>query len=157
MTADTLFRLASMTKPVTSVAVLQLAEAGKLNLDDPVSKFIPEFADPRVASPGGPRPASREVTVFDLLTHTGGLTYGAAGGAETGVGPAKLSLEENAALLGGRPLAADPGTKWEYSLSTDALAPRDRGRERRAVRPLPGHARLRTAGDDRHRVRRSEP
>ena len=121
MTADTLFRLASMTKPVTSVAVLQLAEAGKLNLDDPVSKYVPEFADPRVASPGGPRPASREVTVFDLLTHTGGLTYDAAGGAETGVGPAKLSLEKNAALLGGRPLAADPGTKWEYSLSTDVL------------------------------------
>ena len=121
MTEDTIFRLASMTKPVASVAVLQLAEAGKLNLDDPVSKFIPEFADPRVASPGGPRPAAREVTVFDLLTHTGGLTYDAAGGVENGVGPSKLSLKESTALLGARPLAADPGTKWEYSLSTDAL------------------------------------
>lgn len=121
MTGDTLFRLASMTKPVTSVAVLQLAEAGKLSLDDPVGKFIPEFENPTVQSPGGPRPAARGVTVRDLLTHTGGLTYDAAGGIENGIAPAELSLEQSAALLAKRPLAADPGTTWEYSLSTDVL------------------------------------
>ena len=121
MTRDTLFRLASMTKPIASVAVLQLAEAGKLDLSDPVSKFIPAFADATVRTGDGPRPASRPVTVFDLLTHTGGLTYDAGDGVAGGIGPTDLSLEESAANLGARPLAFDPGTRWNYSLSTDVL------------------------------------
>ena len=121
MTEDTLFRLASMTKPVVSVAALQLAEAGKLQLDDPVGKFIPEFYYQRVGSGAPIRPASRHVTVRDLLTHTGGLTYDKSGGVADGVKPTDLSLAENAALIGKRPLARDPGTGWEYSLSTDVL------------------------------------
>ena len=121
MTADTLFRLASMTKPVTSVAVLQLAEAGKLDLSDPVGKFVPEFARVTVRSPGGPRPPARPVTVFDLLTHTGGLTYDATDGVANGTVPTDLSLADNAAKIAGRPLAFDPGSRWNYSLSTDVL------------------------------------
>ena len=137
MAADTLFRLASMTKPVTSVAVLQLAEAGKLSPDDPVSKFIPEFADPTVlekAAGGGwaERPAKREPTVRDLLTHTGGVVYGFTGrpglseryrnaGISDGLDGKGVTLAENAATIAAQPLLFDPGAAWEYGLSTDLL------------------------------------
>src|ERR1041385_8173560 len=84
MESSTIFRICSMTKPVTSVAAMMLADEGKLSLDDPVSKFIPEFAGVKVAvgrdAPGGKTwdlvPAERPVTVRHLLTHTSGLTYG---------------------------------------------------------------------------------
>ena len=120
-TERALFRLASMTKPVTAAAVLQLADAGKLSLDDPVSKFIPEFKNPRVRTPDGPVPADRAVTVRDLLTHTAGLTYDAAGGLGNGVGPTEYSLEESVARLAERPLAYQPGKSWQYSLANDVL------------------------------------
>ena len=87
MTRDTLFRIASMTKPITSIATLMLMEEGKLRLDDPITKWMPEFKDMRVLkSATGPVddtvPAVREITVDDLMTHRSGLAY-----AFTSVGP----------------------------------------------------------------------
>src|ERR1700680_3587239 len=83
MTADTIFRLYSMSKPVTSVAAMMLVEDGKLSLDDPVSKYIPDFADVKVGvempNENGKlvlEPASGPITIEDLLRHTSGLTYG---------------------------------------------------------------------------------
>ena len=78
---DTIFRIYSMTKPITSVALMQLFEQGLFQLADPVSKFLPEFKNPRVFVSGSfphfmTRPADRDITVRDLLTHTAGLTYG---------------------------------------------------------------------------------
>ena len=129
MRTDTLFRLASMTKPVTAAAVLILLEEGKLILSDPVSKFIPEFKNPRVAvwnSPNDPRgggvrlvPADHEVTLKHLLTHTAGLadggTDGPAADAFRQAGMTGISLAEFSKKAGGLPLRFQPGTQWEYS------------------------------------------
>jgi len=79
MDTNTIFRIASMTKPITSVAVLMLYDDGLIQLDDPVSKYIPEFSKPTVLRPGQQRknavPAEQEITIKHLLTHTSGLTY----------------------------------------------------------------------------------
>jgi CubicO group peptidase (beta-lactamase class C family) len=129
MRTDTLFQLASMTKPVTAVAVLMLMEEGKLVLSDPVSKFIPEFKNPKVAvwrAPNDPTgagltlvPAAREITLHDLLTHTAGLANGFAGPAGDYVRRANLpdggSLDERVRRAATLPLNFQPGTQWEYS------------------------------------------
>ena len=78
---DTIFRIYSMTKPITSVALMQLFEQGLFQLADPVAKFLPEFRDPKVFVSGSyphfmTRPAERDISIRDLLTHTAGLTYG---------------------------------------------------------------------------------
>ncbi|MDP2958547.1 MAG: serine hydrolase domain-containing protein [Longimicrobiales bacterium] len=138
MPTDAVFRIASQTKAVTSVAVMILFEEGRLLLDDPVSKYIPEFKDTTVAVPEktkkGPGykvvPAKRPVTVRDLLTHTAGISYGD--------GPAK-DLYKAAGLQGwfmadrpepigtyikklaGLPFDAQPGEKWVYGYNTDIL------------------------------------
>lgn len=126
---DALFALASMTKPVTAVAVLMLMEEGKLVLSDPVSKFIPEFKNAKVAvwnAPNDPRgpglrlvPANREITLRDLLTHTAGLANGFEGPAGDYVRKANLpsggSLDERVKRLATLPLNFQPGTQWEYS------------------------------------------
>ena len=135
MQRDTLFRIASMTKPVTSVAALMLMEEGKLKLDDPISKWLPEFADMKVLKDAtGPVedtvPAAREITVDDLMTHRSGLAYGF-----TSVGP--IAYAHQAALgdvlnapvgpdpwlkaLGGLPLSYQPGDRFHYSHATDVL------------------------------------
>ena len=143
MTTDTLFRIASMTKPITSVAIMMLIEEGKIALDDPLSKFIPEFADVRFASPASPPDAprsdsertpssARPITIHDLLTHTSGLTYGFLSpdshlpefgrlGVCEGLVEAEHDLAENCRRLARAPLIATPGTEWNYSLSTDVL------------------------------------
>ncbi|HUP49074.1 MAG TPA: serine hydrolase domain-containing protein [Thermoanaerobaculia bacterium] len=125
-----IFRIFSMTKPITSVAAMVLVEAGQLRLEDPVSKYIPSFASVQVYQPGGGRRApAQAMTVKHLLTHTSGLTYGLFG--ETPVDsvyraagvlmapPAGLAgfVEQVAAL----PLLGDPGSVWNYSVSTDIL------------------------------------
>jgi CubicO group peptidase (beta-lactamase class C family) len=130
MRTDTLFRLASMTKPVTAVAILMLMEEGKLILSDPVSKYIPEFENPRVAilnAPSDPRgagvklvTADHAVTLQHLLTHTAGLADGSAEGPAAAFWrDAKmsepLSLAEYAKRVGGLPLRFQPGRQWEYS------------------------------------------
>jgi CubicO group peptidase (beta-lactamase class C family) len=132
MREDTLFALASMTKPVTAVAMLMLVEEGKLVLSDPISKFIPEFKHPKVAVwnlPGDPAGAGlrlveahREITIRDLLTHTAGLANGFEGPAGDYVRKANLpasgSLDERVKRLATLPLNFQPGTQWEYSPGT---------------------------------------
>ncbi len=137
MRADTIFRIYSMTKPLTSVAIMMLYEEGKFQLDDPISKFIPAFANPRVMS-GGSRgkietvPAEREINFRDLLTHTSGLTYGfmesnpvdaAYRAKQDGVDfqTADTSLKQVVERLAQLPLIAQPGKAWNYSVSTDVL------------------------------------
>ena len=132
MTEDTLFRIYSMTKPVTSVAIMMLYEEGKLKLDDPVSKFIPEFADTKVYTGGGTEnpiltPLEREITIADLLSHTSGLTYGIFG--QTSVDTlyrianlyASNSNVKYAQKVAQLPLRFQPGTRWLYSVATDIL------------------------------------
>jgi CubicO group peptidase (beta-lactamase class C family) len=130
VTPETIFRVYSMTKPIVSVATMQLVEDGRIGLDDPISKYIPEFANPKVlVGKGETRPAAREITVRDLLSHTSGLIYGvfdqeselgkmymAAGDVRTDI--SGLELAKAIAAL---PLAFDPGTGWRYSRSSDVL------------------------------------
>jgi CubicO group peptidase (beta-lactamase class C family) len=132
MASGSLFRLASMTKPVTAASILMLLEEGKLVLSDPVSKFVPEFKGPKVAvwnlpnDPAGAGlhlvPAAREITVRDLLTHTSGLANGFEGPAGDYVRRANLpaggSLDERVKRMATLPLNFQPGTQWEYSPST---------------------------------------
>jgi len=135
MAKDAIFRLASMTKPITGVAIMMLIEEGKVRLTDPVSKFIPEFKDLKVAvprnsagaAPGGrsaaPQfytvPAEREITIRDLLTHTSGLVSGTISTAEA----AKVARTPNETLadyiprLSTVPLEFQPGSRWTYSPS----------------------------------------
>jgi len=146
MAKDAIFRIMSMTKPVVGVSVLMLIEEGKIRLNDPVSKFIPQFKDLKVAMvqpaqppppyspPGGQAsesrsytvPADREITVRDLLTHTSGLLSGAASMKEA----AKVALKKGETLsdwiprLATLPLDFQPGTRWAYSAQAgfDTLA-----------------------------------
>jgi CubicO group peptidase (beta-lactamase class C family) len=135
MRRDTLFRIYSMSKPITSVAVLMLYEEGKLRLTDPVANWIPELAHPRVLrDPSGPLdatdPSPSEITVRDLLTHCSGLVYPftaqgplAKAYDEAGIVGSALPLGPNEwiARLAKLPLARAPGTRWNYSVSTDVL------------------------------------
>ena len=126
---DDIFRIYSMTKPVTSVAVMMLVEEGKVALDDPVSKFVPEFADVEVLGDGGERVAADgPMTVEHLLTHTSGLTYGFFGDSAVDrlynqANPLTLAedLEDFGRRVAGLPLIASPGARWNYSVSTDVL------------------------------------
>jgi CubicO group peptidase (beta-lactamase class C family) len=135
MQRSTIFRIASMSKPVTSVAALMLMEEGKLRLDDPITKWLPEFADMRVLKDAqGPvedtYPAPRDITVEDLFTHRAGLAY-----AFTSVGPiahahqealgdvlaAEMTSDTWLKALGSLPLSYPPGERFHYSHATDVL------------------------------------
>jgi CubicO group peptidase (beta-lactamase class C family) len=132
---DAIFRIASMTKPITSIAFMQLVEEGKLALADPVHRVIPEWKDLGVFMAGGgnqpftSRPATAPMRMIDLLRHTSGLTYGfqertpidaayRAARLEAFSGP---DLEELIKLLAGIPLQFDPGSSWNYSVAPDIL------------------------------------
>src|SRR5690606_36332597 len=130
MRRDAIFRMASMSKPVTGVAILMLMEEGKVRLSDPVSRFIPEFTNTQVAmideSQETPRgqlpnyytmPAEREITVRDLLTHTSGLGSGQAYGISSSISPrdGSLDLATYIPTLGSTPLEFQPGSQWSYS------------------------------------------
>ncbi len=135
MRRDTLFRIASMTKPVTSVAALMLMQEGKLALDDPITRWAPEFADMRVLkSATGPLDetyaAARDITIDDLLTHRAGLAYGftsmgpIAHAHEAALGDvlnASLSPDAWMKALGALPLSYPPGERFHYSHATDVL------------------------------------
>ncbi len=135
MTRDTLFRIASMTKPITSVAALMLLEEGKLKLDDPITRWLPEFADMRVLkSATGPlsdtAPAARDITIDDLMTHRAGLAYGftsigpIAQAHEDALGPplgGPHGPDEWLKRLGELPLSYQPGERFHYSHATDVL------------------------------------
>ncbi|MBS0412248.1 MAG: beta-lactamase family protein [Proteobacteria bacterium] len=135
MTRDTLFRIASMTKPVTSVAALMLIEEGKFKLDDPITKWAPEFADMKVLKNAqGPvedvYDSPRDITFDDLFTHRAGLAYGF-----TSIGPiahahqralgdvlaSSMSEDDWMKALGGLPLSYPPGERFHYSHATDVL------------------------------------
>ncbi len=133
---DTLWRIYSMTKPITSVAALMLHERGLLQLTDPISRWIPAFADLRVYRGGsaanpGTVAATEPVRVWHLLTHTAGLTYGfhhahpvdemyRSRGFEFGV-PSGMDLETACDAWAGIPLVHQPGAEWNYSVATDVL------------------------------------
>lgn len=129
VTEDTIFRFYSMTKPVTSVAVMMLVEQGKIELDAPVSRYIAAFKDLKVYDEAGtPAAAIREMTVRDLLRHTSGLTYGFFGNTpvdklylQKGVLNRNATLSDMARQLGDIPLLYQPGTRWHYSVATDVL------------------------------------
>ena len=134
MRTDTIFRIMSMTKPVTSVAVMMLYEEGKLFLTDPVSKFIPAFKGAQVLEQGAdkPVPARRAITIRDLLTHRSGLSYNFLNGGPVGASYRKsgvtdgftttpMTLAEGIDKLAAEPLMAHPGAAFNYSLSTDVL------------------------------------
>lgn len=122
---DSLFRIYSMTKPITSVALMTLYDEGRFELDDPVAEYIPELADLEVWSEDGRVPPARPVTVADLLRHTSGFTYGFFG--DTPVDKLyrehqvleQPDLEAMVDQLGKLPLLYQPGTRWHYSLSVD--------------------------------------
>ena len=131
---NTIFRIASMTKPVTSVAAMILVEEGRLRLGEPVSKYIPEFAQTKVWA--GRRdslvPPERQITIHDLLVHRSGLVYGfidtsAVGDAyraarvSDGLDRLAPTEAENVTRLAAQPLAFQPGKEWRYSLSVDVL------------------------------------
>ena len=123
LTSDALFRIASMTKPVTSVALMQLVEQGRVGLDDPASKYLPELAELKVFESFDPatgayrlRPASRPATVRHFLTHTSGLAYPFTSAIWRDFKPAAGETYP----FGG-PLLFDPGERWHYSTSTDVV------------------------------------
>ncbi|MGK3202671.1 serine hydrolase domain-containing protein [Amycolatopsis sp. MEPSY49] len=133
---DTLWRIFSMTKPITSVAAMMLAEEGLLELDDPISRWLPEFASPRVYVKGSAlapltEPAVAPIRVWHLLTHTAGLTYGfhhghpvdaiyRSAGFEWGTPPG-LDLAACSERWASLPLVFQPGAEWNYSVATDVL------------------------------------
>ena len=127
MEKDTLFRIFSMTKPVTSVAIMMLYEEGKFHMGDPVSNFIPAFGDFDVHQDGEIVSTGHEVTIEQLLTHTAGLTYGFFPDHEVdqmyrdaGLMDAK-NLVEFMQILSLMPLKYEPGTRYHYSVATDVL------------------------------------
>ena len=126
MQLDSIFRIASMTKPMVSVAAMQLAEEGRLDIGAAVAEYLPEFRELTVGMERT-KPA-RPMTVQDLLRHTSGLTYADRGDSpvqmlwrEAGLGDPEQSSEELIGKLARLPLLFEPGTTWEYSMSTDVL------------------------------------
>lgn len=137
MTKDAIFRIYSMSKPITSVAAMKLFEEGKITLDEPIAKYLPQFKDLKVAventAPDGSKKvemvaAKRPITIQDLLRHSSGLTYGFFGDlpakkayVDAHVFAGDFTNAEFADRLAKMPLAFQPGTTWDYSHSTDIL------------------------------------
>ncbi|MBI1340481.1 serine hydrolase [bacterium] len=130
VTDETIFRIYSMTKPIVSVTAMTLVEDGKLSIDDPVSKYLPEYANLTVLQADGSRkPATQPMLVRHLMSHTSGLVYGFVQGnspiaklyREAGEERNDITARELARVLAGAPLIAEPGTAWNYSRSTDVL------------------------------------
>jgi CubicO group peptidase (beta-lactamase class C family) len=132
MAHDTIFRIFSMTKPIVSVGIMVLIEEGHLILNDPVAKFIPEFANQKVGVESGGKlelvALARPMTVQDLLRHTSGITYDHTGNRlvqqlykEQPLRSRKITSAEHAAMVASLPLICQPGAEWNYSRSTDIL------------------------------------
>lgn len=132
---DSIYRIYSMTKMITSVAIMMLVEEGKLSLDDKLSKFIPVFAKMKVASVKNGKevlePAAKEITITDLLTHTSGFSYGYSGNVVADKKYVefdakikenhKITLEQYVNEAAKLPLSFQPGSGWDYGISTDIL------------------------------------
>jgi CubicO group peptidase (beta-lactamase class C family) len=162
MKTDSIFRIASLTKPITSAGVMMLVEEGRLRLEDSIADYLPELKSLTVGvetidkKTGKPRlalePAQREITVQDLMRHTSGFTYGHFGPSlvsktylENKVSDPSIDLAEFVRRLAKAPLAYQPGTTWNYSMSVDVLGriievvagvPLDRFIAERITRPL---------------------
>jgi CubicO group peptidase (beta-lactamase class C family) len=164
MRTDNIFRICSMSKPITTAAVMTLYEEGRFTLNEPVSDFIPEFKNMKVLDPPWPQDktsppgalvdAKRPITIFNLLTHTSGLTYPwnarlgkayAGAGVGTGILQQEGSTGDSIKKLASLPLLFQPGDAWEYSLSDDVLGylvekvsgmPYDQFLEERIFKPL---------------------
>ena len=139
MQTDAIFRIASQTKAIVSIGLMMLFEEGKFLLDDPVSKYIPEFANPQVIEKYNPAdttfttvPAKREITIRDLLTHTSGLDYAGIGspmmnavyskaGMMGGFGNDRVTIGDDIRILGKQPLVHQPGEKFTYGLNVDVI------------------------------------
>jgi CubicO group peptidase (beta-lactamase class C family) len=139
MPANAIYRIMSQTKAITSLAIMQLFEQGKINLDQNVSTLISSFKNPTVLKDFNPKdssytstPAKREITIRDLLTHTSGIDYTAIGtpkmsaiyskaGIPSGLGDFNTSLLAQMKVLGSLPLLHEPGEKFTYGLNTDLL------------------------------------
>ena len=130
MSEETIFRIFSMTKPIVTVAAMTFVEQGKLSIDDPVSKYLPEYANLTVLQPDGTRqPAATTMLVRHLMSHTSGLIYGfmqpdtwlSKAYAAAGEGDPTISARELARRLANLPLMANPGSAWHYSRATDVL------------------------------------
>ena len=139
MRTDNIFRIASQTKAIASIGMMMLYEEGKFLLDDPVSKYIPEFANPVVLDKFNEKdttytfiPARREITIRDLFTHTSGIEYAgigtpvmraiyAKGGIRGGFGNNRITIGDDIKLLGKMPLVHQPGEKWTYGLNVDVI------------------------------------
>jgi len=156
MRTDSIFRIYSMTKPIVSVAAMQLVQEGRIRLDDPVSRYIPELKGLSVGTEKDGKleiaPAQREITIRDLLRHTSGFTYGVFGKGmvkslygQHGVDSSDITNAELVQRLAKVPLMYQPGTVWEYGRSTDVLGhliervtgqPLDQVLEARIFKPL---------------------
>jgi CubicO group peptidase (beta-lactamase class C family) len=134
MKTDAMFRIASMTKAITSVGIMTLYEEGKFLLTDPVSKYIPEFKNAKVVivSPQGDTilvPAKSEITIRELLNHTSGITYGGGlqskyykeAGMTVGLTPTSGTVKEKIIALASLPLISQPGEEFHYGMSVDVL------------------------------------
>ena len=139
MKTDDIFRICSQTKAIVSIGLMMLYEEGKFLLNDPVSEYIPEFADPKVIDKYNEKdttyttiPARREITIRDLLTHTSGIEYAgigspmmnavyAKGGIMGGFGNDKIRIGDDIKLLGKMPLVHHPGESWTYGLNVDVI------------------------------------
>ncbi|MEM7210960.1 MAG: serine hydrolase domain-containing protein [Pseudomonadota bacterium] len=137
MSADTIFRIYSMTKPIVSVAAMSMVEDGLMGLDDPIAAYLPEFAHQSVfqqagesfmVKEDGSRPAKSQATIRDLLRHTSGQIYGVFDSGplgqlykDAGVASADIDLDVFSEKMADLPLRFDPGTGWHYGRSTDVL------------------------------------
>lgn len=128
MPENALFRIYSMTKPITSAVAMMLVEEGRLDLTHPLSAYLPEYKEMKVLTDAGEEPAKRAITIQDLLLHTAGMTYGffGAGPAREAMNAANLenggfNNRQVAEKIAALPLEHHPGEVWEYSRSTDVL------------------------------------
>jgi CubicO group peptidase (beta-lactamase class C family) len=132
MAQNSIFRIFSMTKPIVSVGIMMLLEEGQFLLNDPIAKFIPEFANQKVGVENNGRldlvPLERPITIQDLLRHTSGITYDHTGNGlvqqryqQSRLRSRKITNAEHATMVASLPLMCQPGTEWNYSRSTDIL------------------------------------
>ena len=132
MAHNSIFRIFSMTKPIVSVGIMMLLEEGHFLLNDPIAKYIPEFADQKVGVENNGQldlvPLARPITIQDLLRHTSGITYDHTGNGlvqqlyqQSRLRSRKITNAEHASLVASMPLMCQPGTEWNYSRSTDIL------------------------------------
>ena len=132
MAQNTIFRIFSMTKPIVSIGIMMLLEDGHFLLNDPIAKFIPEFANQKVGVENNGQldlvPLQRPITIQDLLRHTSGITYEHTGNGlvqqlyqQSRLRSRKITNAEHATLVASLPLMCQPGTEWNYSRSTDIL------------------------------------